>query len=260
MSAVYCLPFLARIRSLPDQGCLTSLFHLYVEAVEQCLAQRWPYVIGVEWMKALKNIICFICWSCRGMTYGTRCPWGWDAGTEESVRSGGCNLPDGDSGKVDLIWSGHIATEVQVVGSVPSWGYCCCLLTLGCSVIRHGVGHERWARQAGSLCTWDSSWEEGGQQPHFRRRTYSKVFYSHAFHIAGLLLQTPLKHRRGWEEGLPRKGVLSTVCPLAGGHGSWVTREESSLPLEVFGAGLSFLLYDPSHYVLCRHRQAWGNP
>lgn len=56
--------------------------------------------------------------------------------------------------------------------------------------------------------------EEGGQQPHFRRKAYSKVFYSHVFHLAGLYLQTSLAHRTGWEEGLPKKGVLSTVCLL----------------------------------------------
>lgn len=49
---------------------------------------------------------------------------------------------------------------------------------------------------------------------HISEEHILRFFYFHVFHIAGLLLQTPLKHRRGWEEGLPSKGVLSAVCLL----------------------------------------------
>lgn len=40
------------------------------------------------------------------------------------------------------------------------------------------------------------------------------VSYSHTLHVAGLLLQSSLKHRKGWDKGLPREAVLSTVCLL----------------------------------------------
>lgn len=81
------------------------------------------------------------------------------------------------------------------MGSVPRWGH---LLSspsdpgLRCYVTRHGVSHK-----AGSLCICGPFRERGGQQLLFRRKAYSRVFYFHTFHLAGLLLQTSLKHRKG---------------------------------------------------------------
>lgn len=177
----------------------------------------------------------------------------------ESVISRG--VVDGDSHKVGLSWLGCIATEVQVVGSIPNWGHWILSPSdpgLHWHPIRHGSGHKGWACQAGSLCLCDSLWEEGGQQLHFRRKAYSKFFYSHAFHLAGssyqLLLSTEKVGRKAAKEGCSLHSL-----PLAGWQGSWVTREESSLPLEAYKAGFSFL-HELSHYVLCWHRQAWGNP
>lgn len=90
---------------------------------------------------------------------------------------------------------------------------------------------------------------------HFRRKAYSQVFSSQAFPLAGLLLWTALKCRRGWEEALPREGVLCTIClSQAGRAAEW--QEKSSLPLDVCKAGHRFLLCKCTpfpNYVLCWH-------
>lgn len=85
MSIVYCLSFLARIWSFPNQGGLTILFHWHIPYASHMHQDSAWHKDGLKLMvlnecRHLKNI----CRSHRGTMDGTRCPWGWDAGTEES--------------------------------------------------------------------------------------------------------------------------------------------------------------------------------